>query len=209
MKLSLSSVAPLLLPFLSGAVAQTNSTTKTNTTTTATNLTSPRTLVTGQLWIRAVAAPNYHKYLQTKPELTASTAILGSHTTAGQYNIVSGQLVAYNPGGKPLYLWVEKPADPAKPPRTLATAFNTTENPYGKFVFQGDAVTWSAEGLQRQNLAAWLVCNSTQLYINTGAYAYQTPSGCADQTVRSLILTTLTPQRGPLPLAITLLTALC
>ncbi|EHK97298.1 hypothetical protein M7I_6928 [Glarea lozoyensis 74030] len=51
------------------------------------------TLQSGYLWIRAVAAPNFHKYLQTKPMYSPGTAIMDSYTTAGQFQIVSGQLV--------------------------------------------------------------------------------------------------------------------
>lgn len=142
---------------------------------------TPTTLVKGQYWIRAVASPNYHKYLQTKPANTPGVAILGSSKTAGQYSIVSGQLVEYTGSDAPLYLNVEKPADLTQ--RALATWFNTTQNAFGTFAFQGDALTWSAEGVKRQNLAAWLVCKDQALFINTGAYAYQTPAGCADQTV--------------------------
>ena len=142
---------------------------------------TPTTLVKGQYWIRAVAAPNFHKYLQTNPPNTPSVAILGSSKTAGQFSIdSSGQLVAY--GDPPLYLNVEKPvADFTQ--RKLAVWFNTTKNAFGTFVFQGDALTWSAPEVKRQNLAAWLVCEKQALFVNTGAYAYQTPAGCADQTV--------------------------
>lgn len=149
------------------------------------NAPTPTILQTNQYWIRAVAAPNYHKYLQTSPANTPGPAILGSSRTAGQYNVVNGQLVSFaGPGESPLYLHVEKPADFTQ--RALATWFNTTKNEFGKFAFSGDALTWEAPEVKRQNLAAWLVCKGQQLFINTGAYAYQTPSGCADQTVRSL-----------------------
>jgi hypothetical protein len=142
----------------------------------------PTTLVKGQYWIRAVASPNFHNYLQTKPTIAPGVAILGSSKTAGQFSVVSGQLVEYTGDGvPPLYLNVEKPADFTQ--RTLKTWFNTTHNAFGTFVFQGDALTWSAAEVKRQNLAAWLVCSDQVLFINTGAYAYQTPSGCADQTV--------------------------
>ncbi|KAK4112406.1 hypothetical protein N656DRAFT_779269 [Canariomyces notabilis] len=143
---------------------------------------SPTTLQAGAYWIRAVAAPNYHKYLQTIPANVPGTAVLESHMTAGQFNIVDGQLVnkVSNP---PLYMWVQEPADTANPPRTLATWFNTTKNPFGTFAWQGDTLTWSVASIRRQNVAAWLVCAKQALFINTGAYAYQTPSGCADQTI--------------------------
>lgn len=142
---------------------------------------TPTTLVKGQYWIRAVASPNYHKYLQTNPANEPGVAILGSSKTAGQYNIVSGQVVEYTGNDAPLYMNVEKPANLTQ--RTLATWFNTTKNEFGTFAFQGDALTWSTPEIQRQNLAAWLVCKNQALFINTGAYDYQTPSGCADQTV--------------------------
>ena len=143
---------------------------------------TPTTLLPSALWIRAVTAPNYHKYLQTKPANVPGPAVLDSHTTAGQFNIEAGQLVnkASTP---PLYMWVEEPADKASPPRTLATWFNTTRNPFGTFAFQGDTLAWSDPSVRRQNVAAWLVCAGQRLFVNTGAYAYQTPSGCADQTV--------------------------
>ncbi|KAI1076716.1 hypothetical protein F5B20DRAFT_554324 [Whalleya microplaca] len=140
------------------------------------------TLQSGWYWVRAVAAPNFHKYLQTKPANTPGTAILDSYTTAGQHNVVDGQLVANTgEGSEPLYLNVEKPTDLTQ--RTLSTWFNTTENTFGTFEFQGDALTWSTPEIQRQNLAAWLVCADQALFINTGAYAYDTPAGCADQTI--------------------------
>lgn len=154
----------------------------------ATRQTGPgTTLQSGWYWVRAVVAPNYHKYLQTNPANQPGTAILESYTTAGQYKVEDGQLVANTgTGSAPLYLNVEKPADFTQ--RTLGTWFNATKNTFGTFVFQGDALTWSTPEVQRQNLAAWLVCTGQKLYINTGAYAYQTPSGCADQTVSSITL---------------------
>jgi hypothetical protein len=127
-------------------------------------------------------APNFHKYLQTKLANLPGTAILENYKTAGQYAVKEGQLVANSgTGAVPLYLNVEKPADFTQ--RKLATWFNTTKNAFGTFVFQGDALTWSAPEVKRQNLAAWLVCANQGLFVNTGAYAYQTPAGCADQTV--------------------------
>lgn len=141
---------------------------------------TPTILAKGQYWIRAVEAPNFHKYLQTAPQNSVGTAMLGSSKSAGQYNIVSGQVTTLN-GEEPLYLHVEKPTDFTQ--RTLATWFNATKNEFGTFAFQGDALTWSAPEVKRQNLAAWLVCKGSSLFINTGAYNYQTPAGCADETV--------------------------
>lgn len=149
---------------------------------------TPRTLESGQYWIRSVVQPNYHKYLQSSPENSASVAIMDSHATAGQYSIQDGQVISLVPteDGEWLYLQVEHPDDLAQ--RKLATWFNTTANQFGTFQWQGDALTWSHPDVQRQNLAAWLVCEGQELFINTGAYAYQTPAGCADQTVSVAVL---------------------
>ncbi|KAL0468016.1 hypothetical protein QR685DRAFT_480503 [Neurospora intermedia] len=144
---------------------------------------TPTTLQPGAYWIRAVVPPNYHKYLQTKPANLPGTAILDSYTTAGQFNIVDGQLVNKVVSNPPLYLWVEEPPTNSSPPRTLATWFNTTRNPFGTFAWQGDSLTWSVASIKRQNVAAWLVCEGQKLFVNTGAHGYQTPSGCADQTI--------------------------
>lgn len=145
---------------------------------------TPTTLQEGQYWIRAVESPNFHKYLQTIPANEPGTAILDDYTTAGQFNIVDGQLVEYTGNNTaPLYMSVEQPSDPTNPPRTLATTFGANKSDYGTFAFQGDAVTWTAPDFSRQNVAAWLVCANQSLFINTGAYAYETPSGCADETV--------------------------
>lgn len=54
---------------------------------------------------------------------------------------------------------------------------------YGTFTFSGDTLSWSTPGVQRQNNAAFLVCEEKHVYVNLGPYAYQTPAGCADQTI--------------------------
>jgi hypothetical protein len=142
--------------------------------------------VSGWYWIRGVAAPNFHSYLQTKPTGLASDAFLDAANHAGQYNVVSGQLV-YNTGaGGELYMHVENPAD--KTQRKLETWFSKEKNDYGTFGFQGDTLTWHTSDIARPNEAAWLVCEGQQLFINTGAYLYNTPAGCADQTVSRLRL---------------------
>ncbi|KAK5635565.1 hypothetical protein RRF57_011277 [Xylaria bambusicola] len=165
-------------------------TTGATTTTGVGSGTYPTTLQSGYYWVRAVASPNYHSYLQAAPTATPSPgpgdAYLLSASKAGQFNIIDGQLV-YNPGSsssETLYMWVEDPAN--KTQRTLKTWFDAEENSYGKFAFQGDTLTWTVDDIKRPNAAAWLVCGDAgQLYINTGAYAYDTPEGCADQTIHS------------------------
>ncbi|KAM0717043.1 hypothetical protein Q7P37_006895 [Cladosporium fusiforme] len=143
------------------------------------------TLQSGYYWIRAVAEPNYRKYLQTSP-LNASPgrAILSDNTSAGQFNIVDGQLVELiDNKGTLLYANVgERPSPSAT---ILPVTFTTTKNSFGTFAYQGDTVTWSAAGVQRQNVAAWYVCEGQTVWINLGAYLYGTPAGCADQTIHS------------------------
>uniref|UniRef100_L7IQ86 Uncharacterized protein n=1 Tax=Pyricularia oryzae (strain P131) TaxID=1143193 RepID=L7IQ86_PYRO1 len=103
---------------------------------------TPTVLAQGQYWIRAVAPPNYHKYLQTQPANVAGRAVLGGADTAGQFSIRDGQLVAATGAGEPaLYLHVERPAVLTDPPqRALATWFNTTRNDFGSL--PGRATRW-------------------------------------------------------------------
>lgn len=158
------------------------STTFATSTMTQSGSTAGPTLVNGWYWIRAVAEPNYHKYLQTRPMGIAGPAYLDDGEGAGQFNVKDGQLI-YNTGSMPLYMHVENPED--KTQRKLRTWFDNTEANYGTFAFQGDTLVWSVGDIDRQNEAAWLVCDDQELFINTGAYLYQTPQGCADQTIHS------------------------
>lgn len=175
-------VAALALALFTGKVTAATSTIAAAATQIVSGTNPGPTLVSGWYYVRAVAAPNYHSYLQTKPTGVASDAFLDNPDEAGQFNIVDGQLV-YNTGaGGELYMHVENPTD--KTQRKLETWFAEEENDYGTFSFQGDTVTWSVSDITRPNVAAWLVCEEQQLFINTGAYAYETPEGCADQTVR-------------------------
>lgn len=57
-------------------------TTKASTTVTGGGTVGP-TLLPNYLWIRAVAAPNFHKYLQSYVPSTATDAVLGDASTAG------------------------------------------------------------------------------------------------------------------------------
>jgi len=163
------------------AVTGTGTSTSTGAASTGTPGSGPgTTLQSGYYWIRAVEAPNFHAYLQTSPEYTAGVAIMDSYTTAGQFQIVSGQLVQLTTAGL-LYMNVETQANSSV--TKLLTSFSTTQNTYGTFAFSGDAVQWSIPSISRPNLSAWLVCESQHLYVNLGAYDYLTPSGCADETI--------------------------
>lgn len=166
------------------AITTTGTSKTTAGTGTATNTGSSAgpTLVSGWYWIRAVAEPNYHKYLQAKPPGVAGKAYLDNGSNAGQFNVVSGQLV-YNTGSTPLYMHVENSAN--KTQRVLSTSFSAEKSNYGTFAFQGDTLTWTVSDINRPNTAAWYVCENQGLFINTGAYLYQTPAGCSDQTIHS------------------------
>ena len=108
---------------------------------------------------------------------------MNDYTTAGQFNIVNGQLVELiDPvKGTQLYANVEQPANSSVV--KLAMTFKATPNTFGTFSFSGDAVQWSTPSISRPNLSAWLVCQAQQLFINLGPYDYDTPAGCADETV--------------------------
>ncbi|KAK1751346.1 hypothetical protein QBC47DRAFT_434299 [Echria macrotheca] len=147
---------------------------------------TPTTLENGWFWIRAVATPYYRSYLQAAPTATAAPipAVLSKNTGAGQFNVISGQLVYNRFGaGKQQYMHVENPAD--KTQRKLRTWFDATPNDYGAFAFQGDTLIWTVADITRPNAAAWLVCEGDMLFVNTGAFLYNTPAGCFDHTIHS------------------------
>ena len=116
-----------------------------------------------------------------------------SYTTAGQFQVQGGQLVELisAPGAAVELLYANVIPNETVTTK-LAVTFSGTKNSYGTFAWSGDALTWTNPNVKRQNNAAWLACTGQQLFINLGAYGYQTPSGCADQTVyRSPFLTAL------------------
>lgn len=133
----------------------------------------------------AVAAPNFHKYMQTKPLYATGAALLGDYTTAGQFQIVNGQLVQLvsAPGAAEKLLYAVVSETRYINGNSLSVTFSTTKNTYGTFAWSGDGLTWTVAGITRPNASAWYVCTGQQLYINLGNYLYQTPAGCADQTI--------------------------
>ncbi|TEY61612.1 hypothetical protein BOTCAL_0166g00170 [Botryotinia calthae] len=161
--------------------AGTPTTTFSTTTTTGVASYPGATLQSGYYWIRAVESPNFHSYLQASPTAKPGTALLADRSTAGQYQIVSGQLVQLVAPNSFLYANVQQPANSSAV--RLSMTFNTTQNTFGTFAFSGDAVTWSVASISRPNLSAWLVCGAQELWINLGNYAYLTPTGCVDETI--------------------------
>ncbi|TGO23920.1 hypothetical protein BPAE_0117g00150 [Botrytis paeoniae] len=180
---SSSTIATTPATTTSGTPTTTHSTTTTLSTTTTTGVASypGATLQSGYYWIRAVETPNFHSYLQASPTAKPGTALLADRSTAGQYQIVSGQLVELIAPNTFLYANVQPPANSSAV--RLSMTFNTTQNTFGTFAFSGDAVTWSVASISRPNLSAWLVCGAQKLWINLGNYAYLTPTGCVDETI--------------------------
>lgn len=79
-------------------------------------------------WIRAVESPNFHKYLQSRPLYSPGVAILDSYTTAGQFQIISGQLVQLINSTTMLYANVQQNTTVAN---KLSVSFNATKNVFG------------------------------------------------------------------------------
>ncbi|TFK32104.1 hypothetical protein BDQ12DRAFT_701325 [Crucibulum laeve] len=155
-------------------------------TSTSTAAGGSSTLAPGYSFIRAVEAPNFHKYLQSEVLNTASDAVLGEPGNAAQFQITGGQLIQ-NAAGKNLYAIVEPLVDTTV--KKLKVTWSTTPATSGTFVFSGDTVEWSNPTITRPQNNAWLICPDAaghlDLYVNLGPYSYQTPAGCADETIHA------------------------
>ncbi|KAF8153065.1 carbohydrate-binding module family 1 protein [Crassisporium funariophilum] len=149
------------------------------------------TLVAGWNFIRAVTAPNFHKYLQSEVTNKVSDAVLGEANTAAQFQITNGQLIQ-SAGGTTLYAVVEPRADSTV--MKLKVSWSTSASTSGAFKFSGDTVEWSNPSITRPQNNAWLVCADAaghkDVYINLGPYSYQTPAGCNDHTIHGFTGTT-------------------
>ncbi|KAL5523204.1 hypothetical protein ACEPAF_1471 [Sanghuangporus sanghuang] len=142
------------------------------------------TLLTGNLWIRAVEAPNFHTYLQSAESGQPGPAVFGSYTTAAQFQLNDGQVEQQLADGSVLYLNVNT-TTASSGATYLPTFFATTQEATGTWAFQGDGLTWTAPDIPRQNIGAFLACGSgvPSVNVNLGPYAYETPAGCADETL--------------------------
>jgi len=167
-----------------GGGTTTTSVPSSTATTTTSAPSSTATLSSGNLWIRAVEAPNFHHYLQSTTPGTASLAVFGDYTTAAQFQLNGGQVEQHLASGGILYLTVLPPTSTNA--TYLGTSFTTAKNTWGTFSFSGDGLNWSASNVTRQNTGAFLACGSgsaPSVNINLGAYGYMTPAGCADETL--------------------------
>ncbi|KAF2424396.1 hypothetical protein EJ08DRAFT_573561, partial [Tothia fuscella] len=143
------------------------------------------TLQKGYYWVRAVRGDNFHKYLQTKPLLRTGPLILDDYKTAGQFAVKDGQLVQLisAPDEPPKFLYATVSPEKQRSGRTLGLSFAATPSTYGRFVWQGDSLTWAHPSVVRKNPAAWFVCEDKQLALNLGDYMYQPSPGCVDETI--------------------------
>ncbi|KAI0037056.1 hypothetical protein K488DRAFT_75613 [Vararia minispora EC-137] len=174
-----------------GSSPTTTATGGSSPTSTSASATGPTpTLVSGWSFIRAVEDPNFHKYLRSEVQNQPSTAVLGDPLTAGQFAVASGQLVQYAnlSASTPLYANVQPRANSTV--MKLGLTWETTpDEGGGTFVWSGDTLEWSIPTISRPQTNAWLVCpdaaGNLVLFINLGAYAYMTPTGCADETIHA------------------------
>lgn len=96
--------------------------------------------------------------MQSKPLYATGPAILGDYTTAGQFQVVSGQLVQLvsGAGEKPeklLYGVVSETRYINN--NSLSVTWSEEKNTYGTFKFGGDDLQWSGPGITRPNPSAW------------------------------------------------------
>ncbi|KAE9410112.1 hypothetical protein BT96DRAFT_962102 [Gymnopus androsaceus JB14] len=163
-------------------------TTTSTSTSTATAPGSTSTLLPGNSFIRSVEDPYFHYYLQSITPGVATAAIMGSYTSAAQFQITNGQLVQQSTPPLPIPLLLNWVFPGAKTPATNGT-----------FDFSGDTIEWSIPTITRPQLNAWLVCpdsaGNNLLYVNLGFYDYMTPSGCADETIHFYTGATPVPRK--------------
>ncbi|EIW79798.1 hypothetical protein CONPUDRAFT_58236, partial [Coniophora puteana RWD-64-598 SS2] len=151
------------------------------------------TLIPGLSFIRAVEDPNFHQYLQGEVANNASTAVLGSPDTAGLFNVsTDGQLMWNAPAGSSTWLYAQVEPRANSTVMKLGMSWGTepaSGSAAGTFIFSGDTLEWSIPTIDRPQTNAWLVCPDTDgnklLYINLGNYDYETPPGCADETIHA------------------------
>jgi hypothetical protein len=110
--------------------------------------------------------------MQTSPLYSTGAALLGDYTTAGQFQVVDGQLVQLvsAPGEAVKLLYGVVSETRYINDNSLSVTFSTSKNTYGTFAWQGDGLTWTVAGVSRPNASAWYVCTGQQLYINLGNY---------------------------------------
>ncbi|KAJ3778984.1 carbohydrate-binding module family 1 protein [Lentinula raphanica] len=166
-----------------GTVTSSATSSSGGSTSTSTAPVATSTLLPGNSFIRSVEEPYFHYYLQSITPGNATAAIMGSYTSAAQFQVTDGQLIQEST--PPLYAIVEDRANSSV--MTLAVSWSTTPATSGTFDFSGDTIEWSIPTIDRPQLNAWYVCPDSEgnnlLFVNLGYYDYETPTGCADETI--------------------------
>ncbi|KAF8416823.1 hypothetical protein EV426DRAFT_634917 [Tirmania nivea] len=159
---------PDAVPASTTPSASLTSTTATPITPSGTAISPPVPTLTGVLDSRR--GPTQFSLISpgnNSPVGAVGNAVLKSGNTAGQFNLKDGQLV-------------QLISAPGTPEQYL---YGTVTQRTGTEKTLLDTLQWSVSDISRPNNAAWLVCEDQNLYVNLGPYAYQTPTGCADQTI--------------------------
>jgi len=143
------------------------------------------TLLPNQLWIRADEDPEFHYYLQSQVLNSPGDAVISNPATAAQNNIVNGQLQQFLPSGGILYAQVYPPA--ANTTR-LKIFWSTTPATNVTWSFSGDGVNGNVPGFTTAATGNFLACTDVSttapnIYLDLGAFDYQTPAGCASETL--------------------------
>ncbi|KAF5390526.1 hypothetical protein D9757_002608 [Collybiopsis confluens] len=110
--------------------------------------TSTSTLLPGNSFIRSVEEPYFHDYLQSLNPGAATAAIMGSYTSAAQFQVTNGQLIQES--SPPLYASVEPRANSTVV--KLAVSWSKTPATNGTFLFSGDTIEWSNDAISRPQL---------------------------------------------------------
>jgi hypothetical protein len=163
-----------------GDPAPSPSTTGSTPTPIATSPVPAPTLKEANVWIRAVADPYVHKYLQSSPPDAPGPAVLGPAATAAQFTFTYGGLVLRGEGFA--LFGVVHPEVIGTGVGRLRVTFEKNTGTYGGFTYTGDEVQWRQGGITRPNESAWLVCGG-ELFVNLGDFGEQNLVGCTDQTV--------------------------
>lgn len=105
--------------------------------------------------------PYFHYYLQSITPGVATSAIMGSYTSAAQFQVTNGQLVQQST--PPLYAIVENQANSTV--TKLGVSWSETPATSGTFDFSGDTIEWSIPTIDRPQLNVSVV--DIKWYINS------------------------------------------
>ncbi|KAF8584737.1 hypothetical protein K439DRAFT_1633267 [Ramaria rubella] len=130
-----------------------------------------------QHWIRS----NSGTFLQASVPWTATDAVLGPATSAGEFNVVSTSLVDTVHTPTFLYATVEAQTAGATMLKVSFAEGDVAPASAGVFSWSGSemALAWSRDGV---TATGWLTCEDNVVYANL---ASATPAGCTSVTLES------------------------